>query len=216
VNILCVKVGNKYDFEYVNRLYYNTRQYFPQSKFHCITENSEGISPEVSIIPLPPDNLEKWWWKMWLFNPEWMRLDDCLYLDLDLVLQDKFEVLYDKYPTILYNYWNSPDWLETQKHKRYSYCDLNTSVISWNRNTDRKSIWHDFNRDREIILFIFRGIDNWICSQKKKVNFYPEIAGSYNEGGWTNHPVVLFNWNGQTGQDTKPHEIGWKSTTKVK
>ncbi len=203
MNILCVKAGDKYNEWFVNRLYHNTRQFFPDSKFYCITENPEGIVPEVSIIPLPHDNLEKWWWKMWLFNEDWMTLDNCLYLDLDITLQSKFDVLYGNVPYILYNYW-----VQEFVGNRYQICKINSSVISWNSETDRKSIWNYWKVNREIILFCYRGIDNFLFHRKMKYNTYPDIANSYNEKSLlTNHPVQLFNYNGRTGQDIKPHDL---------
>ena len=204
MNILCVKAGNKYDEWYVNRLYWNTRQYFPESKFHCITENPEGIIPEVSIIPLPDDNLEKWWWKMWLFNEDWMNLNNCLYLDLDLVLQDKFEVLYGDLPHLLYCHWVK----EGFPGNRYQRCAINSSVISWNFQTNRSEIWDYWIEHREQIMFCFRGIDNFLYNSKMRYSLYPDIAHSYNQDGKTNdQPIQLYNWNGITGQDTKPHEL---------
>ena len=59
--VACMKWGDKYGPEYVNRLYNmverNTTLPF---KFICFTDNADGLLPEVSVrplpdMPLPPD-----------------------------------------------------------------------------------------------------------------------------------------------------------------
>ncbi|CAC9594638.1 PMID: 11481431 [uncultured Gammaproteobacteria bacterium] len=54
VNIICMKWGDKFPAEYVNRLYgmvsHNLSLPF---RFVCFTENDSGIRNEVEIQPLP-------------------------------------------------------------------------------------------------------------------------------------------------------------------
>ncbi len=88
---VCMKWGNKYSSEYVNRLYNmvkrNTTLPF---KFICYTEIPEGVSPEVEIRPLPemklPDNVERGWRKLSLFAKDAELEGRVLFLDLDTVI----------------------------------------------------------------------------------------------------------------------------------
>lgn len=55
-NIICIKWGTKYPAYYVNRLYAGVARFLDRPfNFHCMTENTDGIRPEVNIIPLPAE-----------------------------------------------------------------------------------------------------------------------------------------------------------------
>jgi hypothetical protein len=52
-NIICIKWGTLFGPEYVNRLYSGVRRHLDRPvRFICMTEHSEGIHPDVEIIPL--------------------------------------------------------------------------------------------------------------------------------------------------------------------
>lgn len=54
VNIICIKWGTKYPAYYVNRLYAGVVKHLKRPfHFFCMTEFSDGIRPEVKILPLP-------------------------------------------------------------------------------------------------------------------------------------------------------------------
>ena len=123
-------------------------RHFKNFDFHCITEDPEkNINKNINIIPLPKGALEKWWWKMWLFNEEWLKLDDSVFFDLDIIIQDNFNIEYNKNIKLLYT-----DWIDCAQMrqdvlcKHYQYCDINSSIISWNKNTERHHIWKIFKR----------------------------------------------------------------------
>ena len=199
INFICLKWGSKYNAEFVNKLYGMVKRHYPISELHCITEDSFGINDRVKIIPLPEDNLEKWWWKMWLFNEDWMTLDNAVFLDLDLIIQDTFEIKFDVYPTFLYT-----DWIDVnQMNKdiltdRYKYCDINSSVLSWDNRTKRNMIWEDFVKYKDRIPKLFRGIDNYINYRHKgKYSLYNyKLAHSYwtTNRTWADVPVILFDY----------------------
>ena len=53
-NILCLKHGQKYNADYVNKLYNMvSRNITVPFTMHCITEDRDGINPNINIIPLP-------------------------------------------------------------------------------------------------------------------------------------------------------------------
>lgn len=53
-NIICIKWGTKYPAYYVNRLYAGVQRHLQRPfRFFCMTEVTEGIRPEVEILPLP-------------------------------------------------------------------------------------------------------------------------------------------------------------------
>ena len=54
MNVICMKWGDKFPVEYVNRLYGMVFQNLDSEfRFVCFTEKSKGIRPEVEIQELP-------------------------------------------------------------------------------------------------------------------------------------------------------------------
>lgn len=205
LNFVCLKWGTKYSSEFVNKLYSMINRYYDSFNLYCMTDDSIGIDKRIKCIDLPNDNLEKWWWKIYLFNEEWMTLDNAIFMDLDLIIQDKFETSFSNKPSLLYTDWINVD----QMHKdiltdRYKFCEINSSVIMWNKETKRHHIWEDFMSNKEKILFLFRGMDNYLNNRlSSSYDILPPIAHSYwttNET-WSNKPVILFDYN-QDKQDT--------------
>jgi len=89
VTICCLKQGEKYGPDWVNRLYrmvQNTGQLIGFS-FVCFTDDTEGIDPWIQTEPLPYDALG-WWGKMGLYMPALPGVETrrILYLDLDVVV----------------------------------------------------------------------------------------------------------------------------------
>ena len=197
----------------MNKLYNMCLRHFKNFDFHCITEDPEkNIDKNINIIPLPKGNLEKWWWKMWLFNEEWLTLDNCVFFDLDIIIQDHLTIEYDENVKLLYT-----DWVDCEQMrqdvlcKHYQYCDINSSIISWNKNTKRHHIWEDFQKNQEMITFLFHGIDNYI-NYRHKESYSPyknNTAYSYstNDQHRPDCPIILFDYI-QNKQDTLMH-IDW-------
>ena len=54
--IACIKWGTLFGPAYVNRLYSGVRRHLPGPlRFVCMTEDTEGIHPDVEVIPLPDE-----------------------------------------------------------------------------------------------------------------------------------------------------------------
>ncbi len=87
--IVCVKVGDKFSAEDVNRLYRMVKYHRPTRdyKFICYTDNSEGIDKDV-ITKEPPSDYKSWWSKLGLFKStcDYHGCTDILYFDLDVVI----------------------------------------------------------------------------------------------------------------------------------
>lgn len=214
LNFICLNWGSKYNTDFVNKLYNMINRKFNNFKLHCITEpeKTEWLKEEINVIPLPDDNLEKWWWKIWLFNEEWMQLDNCVFLDLDLVIQKPFIPTFGNKPKVLFTDWIDTDelWngINQHSHRYYDYCEINSSVIMWNKNTKRQHIFDAFQENKEKILFLFRGMDNYINNRhKNEYDIIPQIAHSYWTTGktWKDVPVILFDYN-ENKQDTVNEE----------
>ncbi|MCF6190396.1 MAG: glycosyltransferase [Cocleimonas sp.] len=102
VNIICMKWGDKYGADYVNRLYgMVSRNLTIPFQFVCFTENKKDIHPNVKICPLPslglPDNIpERGWLKLATFQKPLADLKGtALFLDLDVVIVDNIDCFFE-------------------------------------------------------------------------------------------------------------------------
>ena len=96
--ILCMKWGQKYGPDYVNRLYAMVRRHLrAEFRFVCLTDQVEGIRAEVLCLPIPELTLpngepERGWKKLTTFSPELGAIHGlkgtALFLDLDVVIVD--------------------------------------------------------------------------------------------------------------------------------
>lgn len=92
--IICIRWGDKYGVDYVNRLYgMVARNITPPFRVYCITDAPEGLRPEIAIIPLPdldcemPRTRQGIWGKSRLWRPELGGLSGpVLFMDLDVVV----------------------------------------------------------------------------------------------------------------------------------
>lgn len=102
VNVVCMKWGDRYRPEYVNRLHAGVKRHLRRAfRFVCFTDDGAGLDPDIDVRPLPTLALpaahrDSRWTKVALFKAPLADLSgQTLFLDLDLVvvgpLDDFFE-----------------------------------------------------------------------------------------------------------------------------
>jgi len=91
--VICMKWGTKYGPEYVNRLYAMVRRHLTLDfQMVCLTDDAQGITPEVRCLPipaldLPPGIPERGWTKLVTFAEDLHGLrGTALFLDVDVVI----------------------------------------------------------------------------------------------------------------------------------
>ena len=109
--VVCIKVGDTYGPEYVNRLATMVaRQTTVPYSFVCLTDNADGVT--VPTEPIGTD-LPGWWAKLMLFKPHqalvgrriiFLDLDTLIVGNMDFLLQDTgaFTILRDFYRPLGY------------------------------------------------------------------------------------------------------------------
>ena len=220
-NIICLKWGNKYSSQYVNVLYNMCKKHNTYNfNFFCMTENAKELNSEIKIIPLPSDpNLNGWWFKLYVFNNELNFTGQCLFLDLDLIIHNNIDKLWDFNPgsfSIIRDFTRhmNPNW------KKY-----NSSVFKFNPFM-HYDIWHNFKfnyknimsknyGDQDYLFHILNGQcqywpDEWIRSYKWEMRDKNELALINGRRNFTSikNPIVLPDsciavFHG----DPNPHEI---------
>lgn len=102
VNVICIKWGNLYGPEYVNKLFSMTKTHLTiDFRFACMTDNPEGIDKNVEIFPIPELRVpaaksRSPWKKLTLLSEHIGDLSGkTLFLDLDVVILDSLDPLFE-------------------------------------------------------------------------------------------------------------------------
>ena len=181
INVICIKWGDKFTSEFVNRLYSMVRQNLSyEFRFYCYTDDANGINDSVEIIDIPNDNdLEVWWNKLALFQ-KGMFEGTCLFFDLDVVIQNNIDELIDYLDreclTKVKCYWKDESKTRygiVHRDLKSSY-DMtnNSSVMLWEGNA-LADIWNHFIEDPEYYMLKYRGIDRFIYHEGFRTKGFP-------------------------------------------
>lgn len=167
--VLCLKHGNKYSADYVNKLYNMVqRNCSVPYEFFCLTDDSQGLTSGVNTIPLP-ENLSGWWCKPYMFSRNLPIKGTILYMDLDIVIAGSIDKLFTYEPSrwcTIRDFTRTvrPDW------KKY-----NSSVVRF-KTGELHNVWEDFEKDRTNIQRRLHGDQDWLweATQKNKAALYPD------------------------------------------
>jgi hypothetical protein len=116
--IVCMKWGPLYPAYYANKLYGMVRRHTQGPiRFVCLTDNAEGVRPEVECLPCPTVDLpapynNTGWRKIALWARELPGMEgDWLFLDLDVIITGMLDDFFDYEPTrsfIVMQNWTQP------------------------------------------------------------------------------------------------------------
>lgn len=167
--VICLKHGDKYSSQYVNKLYNMVKRHSTSNyKFACITENPIGIDQNIEIINLPQLDLKGWWWKLWVFSNDFPIKGNLLFLDLDLVILRNIDNLW--------NYEPNKFCVIKDFNRAFipNYNKFNSSVFRL-RTGDYSFVWDDYLIDNNIKRKM-HGDQDWIAYQiKENYSYWPDI-----------------------------------------
>lgn len=119
VNILCLKWGDYYKPEYVNRLYAGVKRNLKRPfRFVCATDDATGLVDGIEAVPLPedPKMFRDWpniFIKLCLFKDGFANLEGpTLFLDIDVLITGPLDKFFDYKPGEFCIIWN---WEEFRK-----------------------------------------------------------------------------------------------------
>lgn len=168
-NIVCLKWGEKYSPHYVNVLYSMCKRNSTiPFKFICMTDNDKGLDPNILTKPLPNLKLYGWWLKPYVFCKDNNFESEVLFLDLDLVIHNNFDKLWEYSPgsfCIIRDFTRkiNPKW---QKY--------NSSVFRF-RPKDYYWIWEDFFTSNKKIVSKHHGDQDYLYSLlQSRVSLWPD------------------------------------------
>ena len=171
--VLCMKWGTKYGADYVNRLYNMVKRHTTiDFQMVCLTDRTEGISPEVQCFPIPPLALpegspERGWNKLSTFEPDLYGLKgNALFLDLDVVIIDNIDDFFT-YPGefLVIHDWKRP-WRVTGNRSVYRFKLGSFPEILPYFRENFEEISHKFRNEQEYL--------SWYVDQQKKLSYWPK------------------------------------------
>lgn len=168
LNVLCLKYGDKYSPDYVNKLYNMVQRHLTvPHRFVCFTEDNTGLDPSIEIFSLPTDiDLKGWWWKTYLFKADHFTAGDTnLFFDLDIVIVNNIDKLMDFMPGHFVGL-QDPNKIFQRPIK------LNSSVMRW-QSGSYSDIWTAVESDRRLIRGL-HGDQDWIWQlYNSQIKFFP-------------------------------------------
>ena len=95
-NVVCIKWGEKFGVEYVNKLYNAVQRNLSlKHRFICLTDDAEGIVAGVETFDIPRADLKICWNKLALFERGIHNIEgQILFLDLDVVIVKPIDDLF--------------------------------------------------------------------------------------------------------------------------
>ena len=170
--VICLKWGDRYGFEYVNRLYSMvSRNTARPLRFVCLTDDPTGICDGVEVRDMPPFDLpEKMRFhpfrRMFLFDEVVSDLSGVvLHLDLDLLVTNSIDPLFDEQPEspfIVAENWTQP-----------GQGIGNMSIFRYRIGTLTK-VWERFRADPMAMMDRYRNSQTFVCRTLGDVDFYPQ------------------------------------------
>ena len=187
-NIIFVKHGDKYSAGHVNRLYKQLKEYFPNVKYLCYTEDSVGV--DIKCVPcFKKPSLKFWWNKLAMFSANFPVQGKCLFFDLDMDVKDN-PSLFLKWDglTILKDYWKDDLYMAPHAYD----VNINSSVITWTAG-EQTHIWDHFTTNKDYFMRKYKGIDRFLVHERLKFNTFDHglvnsIANNYRDA-----PIDMYN-----------------------
>lgn len=202
ITVLCVRFGNKYNIEYVEKLRNMvSRNLTIKYEFVCLTDDPTPIKNVRLIVQKNAGYSRGWWHKLHMFDPYLPILGRILYFDLDVVICNNIDKLakyeIDKFVGIRdFNRKFHPNWNS-----------LNSSILAWNHRSQR-SIWEKFKENPATAMRL-HGDQDWIWRlSKDNIVFFPDewiqsykweirkrdeltmIKGKRNFKNWNNNLII--------------------------
>lgn len=166
--ILCVKWGNKYGNEYVEKLKDQVEKNCSVSfNFYCLTDNpTQSYDVQLPTTWDAYENGNFWAYrKIYMFNEKTIDItgDRFLYLDLDVIIQQDLKYFFEldmEKPYIVKGWWNDIEVCK-KNFAKFQSPMINSSVIRWNR-TQLQKVYKHINDNLDVIFFTYPTIDNYL------------------------------------------------------
>jgi len=177
--VACLKWGDKYSAEYVNKLHAMVKRNLTVDyEFVCFTENPNNLNPGVVVKDLELlAGIEGWWYKPIFFNPDLGLNGTILFLDLDMIVFRNMDRLFSYMPG---------EFIIIRDFNRHvvgdSYDKFNSSIFRLETG-QHSHVYHDYMADKQSISRRFQGDQDWL-----------RYAIKNNYKYWPNEWIQSYKW----------------------
>jgi hypothetical protein len=168
ITILCVRFGNKYGREYVERLRNMiSRHITVPYELACLTDDQHPIDGVRKIYQPNANYARGWWHKIHMFDPSLPLVGRILYFDLDVVIHKNIDKLTQFHTK---NFIGIHDF-NRKFFPTWNY--LNSSVLAWNHGT-QSHIYDQFKANPNQAQRL-QGDQDWIWKLcQSQIKFWPK------------------------------------------
>jgi hypothetical protein len=167
ITILCVRFGNRYGREYVERLRNMVARHMTiPYEFACLTDDQHPIPGVRSIYQQNAGYSKGWWHKVHMFDHKLPLVGRILYFDLDVVIHDNI----DKLAMMFKDQFMGIHDFNRKFFANWKY--LNSSVMAWDHGS-QNYIWDQFKSNPKEAMRL-QGDQDWIWKLgKDRIRFWP-------------------------------------------
>jgi len=166
--VACLKWGDKYSPEYVNKLNSMVRKHCTVDyEFVCFTENKQGLNKDINVLPLPKLRTQGWWFKPMFLGSELGIQGTLLFLDLDVIVFNNINKLFKYEPD---KFLICRDFNRSIRHK---WDRMNSSVFRVPIGKYDKK-WQQFKNGLQHETTKHRGDQDWMFANIRDHKFWPD------------------------------------------
>lgn len=196
MNVVFVKVGNKYTANHVNNLFESLHLYNPDYKYYCLTDSPVDLDRRVIPIVLDKKlHLRGVWAKLFMFSPDFPVEGNILYFDIDTIIRNNpftIDINWNKL-TVVDCHWKPSTIIRVNNYD----VTINSSILAWNTdNSLIHNIWRKFNNEyRDYYLRKYVGIDRFLVHEgfADLFDYFPHsYISSYKYFQQPDAPVITF------------------------
>ena len=166
MNIISAFWGNKYSVDKLKKLPID----------YCFSDRE---IPGVKTLPI--DMIYRHTWKKMTLFDKRLNLGDCLFLDIDIIIQGDLNILIDYYNKnkvkgrVMLSHVH---WFDNEKMKlnksTYTSCNVNSGVYAFN-NAECDHIYQSVKKNKDNLAMLFEGTDKWFYHKHPEwYSFWPD------------------------------------------
>jgi hypothetical protein len=177
--VVCLKYGNKYSAEYVNKLYSMVKRNLTVPfEFVCYTEDSSDIDSDIRVEPIQIiPGVSGWWYKPMFFNPNLGLKGTILFFDLDVIIFNNIDNLFS------YEAGKFCIIRDFNRHVIKNYNKFNSSIFRLTTNM-HQHVYTDFIKNPNAQIKRFQGDQDWLRASIKE--------GTYTY--WPDEWIQSYKW----------------------
>lgn len=184
INIVTIKWGKKYNYDYVNKLYRGIlRNSSKAIKFYCFTENYNNIDDSIICLPLPTTKLEGIYENVhhnycWLYKTAGLSKNNLadlegkrvFFFDLDVIITGNLDSLFE-YP-LFQDFYIINDWNTNGDHvgqaSFFSFVVGTLGYLTDDFEKNHNKIMQKYNTASQEYL------SDMVVQKYGKLNFWPD------------------------------------------